>query len=428
MGKHLISPNVHVIMVHFPLGILVFGLFLEIFSFLWRRSSVTVAARWMILFGALMSVPAAFSGIDALRDVYDHSSEDISEQARMLLRSHLLWASLGAGLSVLAAVIGMALSAEGRNRLLVRLPLLLVLIAGASMMGFGSHYGGEGVYLQSVAVKLGGKTAKGFEYYAPARSTHILLSGFAVAVGLGALGASLRVLGMHSIPRRQQEDAERDLEALESGGTALYTPPTPPRRVTDDVSVARTLNADAVVEPPRVPAGRFWLLTSLIALAAFGFGVWLLLSVESNFFEEHRATPGGLSADRGHRDLDLPREGRERQRERNPAKPPAGPHRSGLRHRRPSPLPGGWRPVDGPSQIHRRRAVPPDRAGDRGPGVDRHPARARCPLRLIASLHAGAAADSRREVTAPSMRTKRPPHPQGLFSFTDQTSRISSPA
>jgi uncharacterized membrane protein len=291
VGKHLISPNIHVIMVHFPLGILVFGLSLEIFSFLWRRSSVTVAARWMILFGALMSVPAAFSGIDALKDVNDYSVEDISEQARMLLRSHLLWASLGAGLAVVAVVIGMALREERRNRLVVRLPLLLVLLAGAAMMGFGSHYGGEGVYLQSVAVKLRGKPAKGFEYYAPARSTHILLSGFAVAVGLGALGASLRVLGTHTNVRRQEEDAERDLEALESGSAALYSPPAPPRRVTDDVSVARTLNADVVIDQPRVPAGRFWLLTSLIALVAFGFGIWLLISVEdSSFFEEHRAT------------------------------------------------------------------------------------------------------------------------------------------
>jgi uncharacterized membrane protein len=295
VGKHLISPNIHVIMVHFPLGIFVFGLFLEVFAFLWRRSTARVAARWMILFGALMSVPAAFSGIDALKDVYEHTSEDLSDQARALLQSHLLWASLGAGLAAVTVVIGLGLSEVQRNRAIVRLPLLIVLLAAAGMMGFGSHFGGEGVYLESVAVKLAGKKAKGFEYYAPARSTHVLMSGFAVAVGLGALGASLRVLSSHRV-RRNDVEAERDLEALESGQTALYTPPAPPRRVTDDVSVARTLNADVVVEPRPIPASRFWLLTSLLALTAFGLGVWLLLSRESNFLEEHQPTPGAIAS------------------------------------------------------------------------------------------------------------------------------------
>ena len=293
MGKHLISPNIHVIMVHFPLGIFIFGLFLEVFGFLWRRSTARVAARWMILFGALMSVPAAFSGIDALKDVYDHSAEDLSDQARTLLQSHLLWASLGAGLAAVGVVIGLALSEAQRNRAIVRLPLLIVLLAAASMMGFGSHFGGEGVYLQSVAVKLAGKKAKGFEYYAPARSTHILMSGFAVAVGLGSLGMSLRVLSAHRV-RRNDVEAERDLEALESGQTTIYAPPAPPRRVTDDVSVARTLNADVVVEPRPIPSSRFWLLTSVLALVAFGLGVWLMMH-ETGFLDEHKPTPGAIT-------------------------------------------------------------------------------------------------------------------------------------
>lgn len=291
MGKHLISPNIHVIMVHFPLGIFVFGLFLEVFGFLWRRSSARIAARWMILFGALMSVPAAFSGIDALKDVYDHSAEDISEQARTLLQSHLLWASLGAGLAAVTVVFAMGLSDLWRKRLY--LPLLVLLIAGALMMGFGSHFGGEGVYLESVAVKLGGKKAKGFEWYAPARSTHILMSGFAVAIGLGSLGASLRVLSTYRV-KRDDIEAERDLEALESGQATIYTPPAPPRRVTDDVSVARTLNADVVIEPRRVPASRFWVLTSVVSLIAFGLGVWLMMQ-EANFLDEHKPTPAAIT-------------------------------------------------------------------------------------------------------------------------------------
>jgi hypothetical protein len=160
-------------------------------------------------------------------------------------------------------------------------------------MGFGSHFGGEGVYLESVAVKLAIKKAKGFEWYAPARSTHILMSGFAVAVGLGALGMSLRVLSTHRV-RRNDAEAERDLEALESGATTLYAPPAPPRRVTDDVSVARTLNADVVVEPRPIPSSRFCLLTSIVALIAFGLGVWLMMQ-ETSFLDEHKPTPAAIT-------------------------------------------------------------------------------------------------------------------------------------
>src|SRR5205807_2675734 len=64
-----LNPNYHVILIHYPLGVFVLGVILEMFSFFWRKSSVRSAARWMILLGALLSIPAATSGIAALDEV-----------------------------------------------------------------------------------------------------------------------------------------------------------------------------------------------------------------------------------------------------------------------------------------------------------------------------------------------------------------------
>lgn len=53
MAEQFISPNWHVILIHYPLGLLAVGILIEFFSFLgWRRSGFRTAGRWMILLGA----------------------------------------------------------------------------------------------------------------------------------------------------------------------------------------------------------------------------------------------------------------------------------------------------------------------------------------------------------------------------------------
>jgi hypothetical protein len=83
-------------------------------------------------------------------------------------------------------------------------------------------------------------------------------------------------------------DTDAELAAL----TERPESPVPPRRVTDDLSVARTLNADTEMATPRTPAGRFWLLSSLLFLITLGVGTWFLLSVEhqSDFDLKHATT------------------------------------------------------------------------------------------------------------------------------------------
>lgn len=305
-AKHLISPNIHVIMVHFPLGIFTFGLFLEIFGLaLWRRSSVRVAAKWMILLGALLGVPAALSGIDAYEDVKDHTTsvhkteegasikvKGLSEDQWEPMQKHILWTSIGAGLAAIGVTV--FLGASDRWRRMLYAPTLLALAAGAGMMSYGAHFGGEGIYLQGVAVQLKYAAATGFEWWVPARSTHVLFAGLAFATSLGALGASFRMLWTHGT-RMGEAEAERELAALTAPAAVSvtvapattapgFTAPTG-RRVTDDMSMARSLNADAAMSAPRVPSGRFWVLASLLFLIALGLGVWYQLSVRNTSFD-----------------------------------------------------------------------------------------------------------------------------------------------
>lgn len=298
-ARHLISPNIHVILVHFPLGIFVFGLFLEVFGFLWRRSSVRVAAHWMVLFGGLMAIPAAMTGIDALKDVAEHSHPLLNDAQWALLRKHVLITSIGAGLAGLTVTAALGLTDIWRRRLWVYWALLLPLIVAGGLLTFGSHFGGEGIYLQGIAVGLRDnpdEKATGIEFVAPAQSMHLLLAGLAAAATLGALGMSIRVL----IGTRTIEDeavTDKELELLHEPEPPVAPPVAEiPTGVTvpagaNDMTVARTLNADAALPMPRLPAARFWLLGTLLFLMTFGFGVWLLISQEeSGWLENNKPT------------------------------------------------------------------------------------------------------------------------------------------
>jgi uncharacterized membrane protein len=284
-ARHLISPNLHAILVHFPLGIFVFGLFLEVFGFLWRRSTVRGAAHWMILFGGLLAVPAAMTGIDAYWDVMNHSRGEITDIQRAILYNHLLITSIGGGLAALTVTAALGLVDVWRRRLWLYFPLLLLLIAAAALLTFGSHFGGEGIYLQGIAVRLKGQPSVGFEYWAPAQSMHLLLAGLGAAVTLGAVGMSIRVLHRnHAL--LEEAVTDRELAALSAtapagaGTTAVAPPVAIVPAGANDLIVARTLNADATLPPPRIPSSRFWLLSAVLFLLTLGFGVWLLVSVE----------------------------------------------------------------------------------------------------------------------------------------------------
>src|SRR5437764_721251 len=117
MHDEFIHPNWHVILIHFPLGLLGVGVVIELLSFLWRRSGFRIAGHWMILIGALACLPSATSGIYAFHDVVtyhtnlgdDASWGDIKIASHWndtqwhLMRNHVLFATIGALVIALTA-------------------------------------------------------------------------------------------------------------------------------------------------------------------------------------------------------------------------------------------------------------------------------------------------------------------------------------
>src|SRR5205807_537304 len=106
----LIHPNWHVVIMHAPLGLLMVGTLIEIFSFMWRRSGFRAAGRWMILIGALAAIPTATTGIYAARDVLSdelyptwqeikaHPKLDWTGQQGELLRDHIKLNAIAVGI------------------------------------------------------------------------------------------------------------------------------------------------------------------------------------------------------------------------------------------------------------------------------------------------------------------------------------------
>jgi hypothetical protein len=151
------------------LALLATGLVIEIFSFLgWRRSPIRAAGRWMILIGALATVPAAMSGVYALHDVATRNLDADSQgliwrdtaAASPLVRDAVAWDHLcdhttaeafASGLALLAVVAWIGFSDEMRRRL--HFVVLLMLIAAVVIAAIGADKAGIAIYVNGVAVE-----------------------------------------------------------------------------------------------------------------------------------------------------------------------------------------------------------------------------------------------------------------------------------
>jgi hypothetical protein len=254
--REYIIPNWHAIMVHTPLGLLTTGLILEILTLLWRRSSARMAARWMILIGAVTAVPAMTSGIYAYHDVispttspednFEEKWTDLMEQtikdrapeARSAsetevkeievskalagrlgteLKHHIWRIGIALGGVFLVVITFIGCSDFWRRRLYV--PLLLLLIASQALMINGAHNGGMVVYEQGAAVQPlpGGKPVdmkmtleQTIKQFVPPAQFHFTAAGWMVGLALIALALSIRAIAEHAAvaPITPSEDEE----------------------------------------------------------------------------------------------------------------------------------------------------------------------------------------------------------------------------
>jgi uncharacterized membrane protein len=279
-------PNFHAIIIHFPIAMLGIGVAIELFSFLWRRSSFRLAGQWMILIGTLAIVPAVTTGLSALQTVMAHAhgadsgswvdlkaGSGFTQTDWNFIRLHIILNACAAGLVLLAVVTWLASSDTWRN--LLRIPALLMLIAAMGLMVDGAWHGGEMVYRLGFAVqgKLGtvaepvtppsGLEEK-MDYYAPRMDVHLLMAGVVFSLAAVTLGLSVR--------RAVTTDT-----VLVQRVPPTYVPAASEKDNIKPISLMQALNdpGDEIPVVPAIPAARFWLLTALIVICTVVTGLWL---------------------------------------------------------------------------------------------------------------------------------------------------------
>jgi uncharacterized membrane protein len=301
MNGEFIHPNWHVILIHYPLGLLTIGLIIELLSLGWPRAGFRAAGRWMILLGGLLSVPTALAGVYAYRDVVvtrpivpDLKWHEVVDRSRWSanqwesLSDHVWLNSLGA--VAFAAVVVAWLAGTDTWRRRAYWPLMAVLLIGVGLLMAGAWHGGEMVYRYGTGVELAVPSAEasaynrattgapardahsranqgeepvasGVERYLPPLQLHMTLAGLAVAIALGALGLTIHVWPRTPGPRPTVGQAESTVPAhLHPAMTNVPRAPGEPQPV--------------VVEPPRVFPGRFWLAAGVVAVVAAVAGAW----------------------------------------------------------------------------------------------------------------------------------------------------------
>ncbi len=163
MTGEFVSPNWHVVLIHYPIALLTAGIIIEILSFMWPRGGFRAAGRWMLALGALLTLPTITLGIYALRDVMApgqldpdakwHQLADANHwapQQWQYMRNHIWLNSIAAGLAIVATVIWVANSDHWRRRLYW--PILVVFVAAVVIISSGAWNGGEAVYEYGTAV------------------------------------------------------------------------------------------------------------------------------------------------------------------------------------------------------------------------------------------------------------------------------------
>jgi uncharacterized membrane protein len=287
MASEFVNPNLHVVLVHFPMAMLIAGVGIELFSFLWPRSSFRTSGRWMILLGALLAVPATFSGIYALSDVARMNStvgdvpwEDVKAASPWLsqpviwqmMRNHVIYQSAATGLAVLASVIWLGRS--DRFRRIMHWPLMVMLVGSVAILIVGAWNAGELIYHHGVSVQTGAVSEIGdppkyafMRFVPPFVELHVIMAGGAIAVALAAIGLSCRKINMTFDSSAMRSD--------EAGHPASAN--STAREQSEALVMIRSFNPGIeVAVHPCAPAARFWGLAFLLALAAAGLGVVVL--------------------------------------------------------------------------------------------------------------------------------------------------------
>lgn len=138
-------PNIHPLLIHFPIALLVCFLIMDLLASLFRKETFRIAASWMLYLGTLGAMAAVATGFMAAASV-THGAEvhEVIGRHKAFGLSVLGLATL---LSVWRIIAGARFSQMGRG-----LHFLLAFIMVGSMT-LGADLGGLMVYYHGVGVK-----------------------------------------------------------------------------------------------------------------------------------------------------------------------------------------------------------------------------------------------------------------------------------
>ncbi len=266
MPRSFAVPNLHLILIHFPIALLILGAGIELFAFLWRRSSARIAARWMILIGAILSVPTAAVGFcDLLRlsqtqELLEpprtwhelRATSPLNDEAWTTLRNHALITSAAIAVLLLTCVIYIGGSDTLRRRL--QLPLLVVVLASVAAISIASWRDVPDTISPHRA------TARPLDRALSPVDIHVILASLAIPICAIALGLSFRAAS-HS-----GADLFVNIHPSQAHYAAAFVPHA---AVPTDFDVPR-------ITYHQVPSARYWLLGSLLVIATALAGLWAI--------------------------------------------------------------------------------------------------------------------------------------------------------
>lgn len=270
--SEFIRPNWHVVLIHWPLATVTLGVLVELLSLFCTRWDARIAARWMILIGAIFAAPTSTLGLYAMRDVVTSAPMDLSdtwsevvgkshwsdEQWKMM-SDHVWLNSIATVLLLLVVCVWIAGSNAARRTLYW--PSLALLVVALLCMLAGAWHGGELVYVYGAGVQQDSQeAAPGAAYYLPPLQLHVLFAGLLVSAAMVASALVIRRWRIE--PVIPVEGALRSERAVEGSVTAQ-------RPIDAPLQAAAT-----VLPPPEGRPARYWLTGTVLGLLTAFFGLW----------------------------------------------------------------------------------------------------------------------------------------------------------
>jgi uncharacterized membrane protein len=138
-------PNLHPLIVHFPIALLLVAVLLELVAILRRKPVISRAAWWNQIAGSAGLALAVASGLFA------ESTVRIGDDARALFERHEQIAF--AATTLFALLLFWRIGSRGEIPSRGRTLFLLCLAAGGALLVAGAFSGGELVYLHGIGVR-----------------------------------------------------------------------------------------------------------------------------------------------------------------------------------------------------------------------------------------------------------------------------------